>query len=1097
MKSVKALLVLVVSTSFLCSFAQKKLINFQAVQTKGLSQNTVYCILKDHQGFMWFGTQAGLNKFDGYKFTVYAHTLNDAKSIAANDIAALCEDDEGNIWVATTLGGISEYNAKSGSFINYQHNQNDVTSLSSNQTRSVYKDQRGNLWVGTSSGLNLFDKKTKKFMRYFANPNDALSLSNSNIYCIFEDKRGNFWVGTEKGLNLLNRRTGKCEQLLHNSSKTSIAGNYVNTIFEDSYGNFWVGTNAGLDLFDRNTKSFSHFGNTSEGSSSKENSVLINTIAQDENFLWIGTKALLLFDIKKKMYVDYADQSQTQNEIKDFEIFSLLLDDQNILWAGTGSSGVYRFDKNLAHFSDFKLGRKNSPWNTIWSFAEDRHGNVWIGTDGGLSYFNRQNNSFTSYTHQNKIKNSISGIPYSVLTNRKNNDLWIGTDDGLDLYQQQTGIFKHLSEEKGSLHLVTKQVRNLFQDSKNNIWIGTSKEGAIVFDNKTQQFKRFRHDPKNPGTLSSDEGIYAFCEDKEGNIWIPTNAGVDVYNPSDNQFTHYDSKKSVVLDNISTVVSLYADTKGTMWLGTTDGGLISYNKKANAFTAYTKQQGLINNTINYIIGDQKGFLWLSTNDGIVRFDPVAKSFRNYSVNNGLQGEEFDVGAGMLTKNGEIFFGGINGFNVFNPNSLSENKNIPPVIITGFELFNKPVTIGSGNSVLQKSISQTKEITLKHNQSVFTLEFAALNYTISEQNNYAYMLEGFDEEWNYVGAQRKATYTNLDPGTYTFKVKASNNDGLWNKEGVSIKIIITPPFWLTWWFKIIAFLIIVGTTVGFYKYRISAINKQKINLQRQVELQTRQLLKSTEEEHKARMAAEQANIDLERKNTELEQFAYVASHDLQEPLRTTSSFVELIQNQYHGKFDEKADRYFDYIIEASDRMKLLIKDLLDYSRIGRKKEVLHVDCNIILQQVLQDLNKLITDENAIIKAEHLPVINGYPTELQQLFQNLVINAIKFRTKNNIPQIQISAKQIGSYWQFSFNDNGIGIDKKHNERIFIIFQRLHTRGEYMGSGIGLSHCKKIVELHGGKIWVDSVPGEGSTFHFTLPSEQARPQQIPAGI
>ena len=518
-----------------------------------------------------------------------------------------------------------------------------------------------------------------------------------------------------------------------------------------------------------------------------------------------------------------------------------LLDKQHILWVGTNSSGIYQYDKNLAHFSDFKLGHKNSRYNIIWSFAEDQKGNIWIGMDAGLSYFNRVDNSFTNYTHQSKNKNSISGIALSVLKTRENNDLWIGTDNGLDLYHPETGIFQHFAEEKGALHLPGKIIRKLFEDSKGNIWIGTGYEGVIVLDKERQQFIKYRHDPKNPNSLSIDRNIAAFCEDKEGNIWMGSSNGIDVWHPATNKFTNYNGKNSNLSDGNITVTALFTDSKGNMWVGTMENGLNRYNKETNDFTAfYNEQKGLVNNVINSIVGDKKGFLWLSTNEGIVRFDPVNKKFRNYSVSNGLQDEEFDVGAGILTKSGEIFFGGINGFNVFNPDSLPENKNIPPVVLTGFELFNKTVIPGAKGSVLHQSILETKEITLSYDQSVFTFEFAALDYTFPEKNQYAYKLEGFDKDWNNVGNKRTATYTNLDPGTYTFKVRGSNNDGIWNKDGVSIKIIITPPFWLTWWFKILAVLIIAGSAIGFYRYRVNAINKQKINLQQQVQEQTRQV-----------------------------------------------------------------------------------------------------------------------------------------------------------------------------------------------------------------------------------------------------------------
>ena len=351
-----------------------------------------------------------------------------------------------------------------------------------------------------------------------------------------------------------------------------------------------------------------------------------------------------------------------------------------------------------------------------------------------------------------------------------------------------------------------------------------------------------------------------------------------------------------------------------------------------------------------------------------------------------------------------------------------------------------------------------------------------------------MLEGFDKTWNDIGSDHTATYTNLDPGKYIFKVRGLNNEGNWSSRTITLQLTITPPFWMTWWFRLAIVVCFAGGIIGFYRFRMNVIKTQKTKLQQQVQKQTRQLLKSTEEEQKSRKEAEQANIDLERKNKELEQFAYVASHDLQEPLRTTSSFVGLIQKQYKGQLDEKADKYLSFIAQSSDRMKVLIKDLLDYSRIGRKKELEEVDCNIMLNEVLADLGKAINETGAEITTEQLPVVNGYLTEIKQLFQNLIINAIKFREKTIPPQINISVQKISGYWQFAFKDNGIGIAKENNERIFIIFQRLHTRNEYSGSGIGLSHSKKIVELHKGKIWMESELGKGTTFYFTLPTLQA---------
>ncbi|MEP7142078.1 MAG: ATP-binding protein, partial [Ferruginibacter sp.] len=441
-----------------------------------------------------------------------------------------------------------------------------------------------------------------------------------------------------------------------------------------------------------------------------------------------------------------------------------------------------------------------------------------------------------------------------------------------------------------------------------------------------------------------------------------------------------------------------------------------------------------------------------------------------------------------TRNGNMYFGGINGFNEFFPGSIKENDFEPPLAITGFQLFNKEVPIAADDkdpSPLKKNISETKEITLPYSSSVISFEFASLNYTAPGKKQYAYMLESFDKGWNDIGKLHNAMYTNLDPGNYIFKVKATNKDGEWSPRTVDIRLTITPPFWLTWWFRALLVIFILGSFGTFFSIRVSVIRKRERVLKRVVAERTHQLAHSVEEEKKARQETDYANKELERKNSELEQFAYIASHDLQEPLRTTASFVELLQQQYQGKLDDKADKYFTYILQASDRMKLLIKNLLEFSRIGNKKGLEEVDCNKILLDVLADLGMAIKEAGAHISYSELPVINGYPTEIKQLFQNLITNAIKFRKKDTRSQVKISVHKSQGSWEFRFEDNGIGIEEKHNEKIFVIFQRLHTRTEYEGSGIGLSHCKKIVELHNGKIWLKSIPGQGATFHFTLPA------------
>ncbi len=1069
----------------------------------GLSQNTVFDILKDYRGFMWFATDEGLNKYDGYNFTVYKHDPVNSSTISSSSIYALLQDADNNLWVLTGEG-LDKFDREKEIFIHIS--EGEKRSIFTN----VFQDSKKRIWLGTSEkGFCLFDPKKNTFNWHNKNEQQLNSLSNNYVYKITEDNNENLWIGTRNGLNKYTPATGKFLNYQHeNTNPKSIAAGYIKSVFRDRRGDIWAGTQGnGVALYNAAENSFTNFKHDPLNSNSICHNDILSFTEDASGKLWIGTEngGIGVLNPGNKTFTNYKNEDDNEFSLSGNSVYSLYKDDIGNIWAGTWSGGVNMlpsFGKKFSHYKKIPNNSNSLSNNLVLAMQGDAKNNVWVGTDGGgLNCFNTVTHQFTNYTSSKQPGKLFNNYVVNVIDYAPETLVLSFHRGGLDFFDVKKNSFKHY---RPNIDLPNRNselsISVVYKDKRNNLWLSNDGTGGIfLFDTVTKNFITFSNDPANKKSISSIS-VFAFLEDRSGQFWIGGDNGLDLFDRDKKEFSHYkhdaSNAKSISSDM---VLCITEDRAGNLWLGT-DYGLNYFDKKTQQFKTFTEKDGLPNNIVSGILEDKNGKIWLSTNRGISKFDPVSGAFRNFTINDGLQSNTFNRKAAYKAADGQLFFGGENGFNAFYPDSLRDNNFVPPVYITGLEVFNKPVGL-EPNSPLQQSISETKEITFSYGQSVFTLLFSALNFNHPDQNKYAYKLEGFDKEWSYVGNKRSATYTNLNPGTYYFNVKGSNNDGIWNEKATTIKIIIKPPFWLTWWFIALIAAFVAGCIIAVYRFKMAIINKQKILLQQTVKEQTLQLVNLNEEERNARVEAERSrteaemawlqahrsNKELQLKNKELEQFAYVASHDLQEPLRTTAGFVGLLQKHFKNSSDEKVSNYLAFIADASNRMKTLIKDLLDFSRIGNKVELVETDCNKVVETMLVDISAAVEEAGAVIEYTALPVLAAYPTELKMLFQNLVINAIKFRKKTIVPFIKLSAVKSGNYWQFSVSDNGIGIEKEHTSRIFDIFQRLHTRTEYEGSGIGLSHCKKIAELHHGRIWVTAAPGEGSTFHFTILIQQ----------
>ncbi|MEW6492646.1 MAG: two-component regulator propeller domain-containing protein [Cyanobacteriota bacterium] len=756
----------------------------QITVDEGLSQSGVLTIFQDSQGLIWFGTQDGLNKFDGYNFTVYKYNELNPSSLSDNFILSLYEDRSGTIWVGTQSGGINKFDRKTEQFVHYTNNPDNSNSLGSNIVLSINEDKLGNLWVGTDGGgVNQFNREAEQFTRYTHNPNDPNSLGSNTVLSIYEDQSGRFWIGTDGGgLNQFNRETEQFIHYLHEpNNSNSLSDNTVSSIAEDRLGNLWLTTS-------------SWYGNL------------------------YGT-ALNKFDPKAERFTHYVHDRNDINSLSDNIVISVLLDKSDILWIGTGFSGINKLDIKAPKFIHYR--QKPSDHNSlidnhISSIHEDRNGKLWIGTfNRGLDKFDRKIGHFTHYIHKADNPNTLSNNNIWAVYEDQFSDLWIGTlSGGLNKFDQESGKFNHYTHDsKNSYSLSDDTVWSIYEDREGSLWIGTFKGGLNKFNRETEQFTHYEHNPDNPNSLS-DNNVFSIYEDYSGVLWIGTiNGGLNKFDRQTEEFTHYqhdpNNPNSLSYDR---VLSMLEYPAGTLWLGTYGGGLDKFDIATETFTHYTEKDGLPNNSVVGILSDDEGNLWLSTGKGLSKFNPKTETFRNYDVSDGLQGNEFDgVKAYLKSKTGEMFFGGLNGFNAFYPEQVKDNPHIPPILITDFKIFDKSVKLNT-------AISETKQIKLSYKDNFFGFEFAALDYTNPQKNQYAYKLEGFDKDWIYSGTRRYATYTNLNGGTYTFRAKGSNNDGVWNEEGTSIKIIITPPPWKTWWAYSLYVVALLCAIYGYVQWK---------------------------------------------------------------------------------------------------------------------------------------------------------------------------------------------------------------------------------------------------------------------------------------
>jgi len=1061
-------------------------VNFEHFTTDdGLSANTVLCLFQDSKGFLWIGTYNGLNKYDGYNFTVYKNSLTDSTSISDNKIRAICEDKDGNLWIGTWSGGLNKFDRSSEKFISYQHDPDDPISIAGNAVLALCFEKSGNLWIGTEeNGLDYFNPVTETFRHYKHYPNDQNCISSNGIYSLYIDKNDVVWIGTTStGLNMFIKDENRFIKF-SKSNPDGISGNVVASIDEDSKNNIWIATqDGGLNSFNTVTNAFRQFKHNPKYPLSISEDNTWSVLVDSENFVWVGCSntGLNVFDPINEIFNNYQKDYSNPNSLTDNDVFSIVEDRSGIIWIGTWSGGLNKFNRMKQKFFAYKNEPNNInslSSNAVYAIHKDKFGELWIGTvGGGLNRIDKSNKKYIHYQHDpNNIYSISSDNIYSICEDI-DGYIWVGTyDGGINRFDRKNNKFTRYQNNPGNFNSLGKNgVSNLFCDSYGDLWVGLETSGLDRLKKNQDGFIHYKHNLSNPNSIKPDL-VYSFYEDRNRNLWIGTyGSGLMKYNRQTDDFTSFEHDpeniNSLSSNSISTI---WEDKEGILWIGTDGAGFNRFDRENNRIKHYREEDGLANDVVYGILNDDSGNLWISTGNGISKFNIKEKSFFNYDKSDGLQDNEFNNWAYFKDTDGTMYFGGPNGVNRFHPNELTKNLYIPPVVITNFQILHKPVPIGYdsllGRTVLTKSITETEVLELLYDENIISFEIAALDFHSPEKNQYAYYLEGFDDHWIHTDANlREITYTNLDPGGYILRVKGSNNDGVWNEEGTSLKLIINPPWWATWWAYLLYGIVIVMLFTGSTRFYL---NREKLKTQLELE-----------HDHSNKLE----EVDKLKSN-----FYANISHEFRTPLMLILGPLEKLS---HKLADDESKKQLGLIKGNARRLQNLINQLLDLAKLEVKKLKLNASKGNIAQFIKRLSNEFesIAEQRDITLKLNIEseFIEAYfdRDKMEKVFTNVMSNAIKFTPQGGRVTLKISETDHNRL-EIIVRDSGIGIPKNEILKIYDKFYQVdgsQTR-QHEGTGIGLALTKEFVELHKGQISIDSVEGNWTEVKIFLPLGKA---------
>jgi ligand-binding sensor domain-containing protein/signal transduction histidine kinase len=1035
---------------------------FEDITTKdGLSHNFIWAIEQDHYGYMWFGTANGLNKYDGINFDIYKYDSSVDKTISSSDIRCIYETSGGQLWIGTQ-NGLNLFNRETETFTSYLNNPDDPLSISNSCIAIIYEDSAHNLWIGTNYGLNLFNCENGTFSSYLNNQDNPDSISGNFITAIYEDSAHHLWVGTSKGLNLFDYTDGTFITYFSNPDNPGyLSDSYITAIYEDSDGTIWIGTGNGLNRYNGDINTFITYTSDSQDQYNLSDN-FITALCEDNNgYLWVGTgNGLNRMDKKAGTFLSCFSDINNPSSLNNNHITSVFNDHENIMWIGTSFGiNILNFNKQVFKYYTGSLYK-----STISGICSNDGVNLWIATNDGIVELNSENktieNIYTDILWRQGIYSHIS----NVLCIGKDGSLWFTGDNlGLARYNPVTDIttyYKYDPDNDASIPNGT--IVSLYADHNGIIWIGTE-SGLCSYNPDIDKIKRFTGNSNYAQELSKGY-ITVTYETSDYNLWFGTYNGLYMLNTSTDKITLIAGEGSAIDLSGNTVFSICESSDNKLWIAST-AGLHCYDLNIGDFVSYGISTDMLKDWVFGITEDNEGDIWVTFRQGLGKISVKDNTYTSYYVKDGLKNDSFCVGACYKTENGELFFGTLNGLVSFHPEDIKENTESPRIVINEFSLIN-------GEMTFEEPVEDIRELKLAYAQNSFSIDFVALSYNSPRDNIYAYKLEGFENNWNYCNAEESFTkYTNLNAGEYTFIVKGANSAGVWNEEGVSLKIIVEPPFWQEWWFILSLLVLVIFFIIMAIKVRTHVLSSYAQKLEFKFEERTAKLVKTTK--------------DLKRQMRQKSYSTDALMHDIKTPLTSLVSASELlINNQGPNQSELRKQVYKSTLI--------LQKKVNDYFElIKNERGLLNLNKGMVsLENLIMDVlectqSKL--DEKSIEVAldinHDLPEVAADSQKITQVIFNLLDNAIKFTPAHG--KILIKTDKVADELLFTIKNDGSFISKADIANIFIpYYHRKKDNGRIDSVGLGLSICKIYIELHGGRIWAESKHNSETYFFFTLP-------------